>query len=642
MAGKIFINYRRDDDPGYTQALYQRLEGEFASDDLFYDIEGHHIRPGDDLRIVLNEQVARADVVLAVIGPRWAELLAARQDDHDDYHTTELQAALKQRKMIIPVLVGRAAMPRSNNLPEWLRPLAGRSAMGLLPERFKGDCQGLIGSLKERLAAAEKERAGLTEAERKAAEATRLEAEAQAAARAKAAEARGRAQAMPGLSAAEAEELANWAFINEREDIQDLRDHLARFPRGRTKEQARARLAALVWAGLGRKPGLQALRAYLDEFPNEANSVAAQAQIAALEQEAAEAEAAKRLKAQETESWGAVAASTDIATIRAFLREWPNGQHAAAAKSRIAELRRAARSRWRGILLGAGSTAALTALIYGALLTYQLVRLWPQFWDVSVKAEAAHDLKLNSPFRDCANCPWMVVVEEGNFIMGSPSKKKDQGPPSDETPPHKVTFESLFAVGKYEVTFDEWDACVAHGGCKQGPNDWFWRRGRRPIMKVSWDEAKEYVTWIGNLTGRAYRLLTESEWEYAARAGSVNAYYWGSKIGRGNANCANCTDQLDTQKAKIGWFNPNEWGLFSHTAKVGSFNPNNWELFDTAGNVAEWVEDCYHGTYEGAPDDGSAWITGDCKERVFRGGAWNQSFNRTPLGRPWSLRWRLS
>ena len=98
--------------------------------------------------------------------------------------------------------------------------------------------------------------------------------------------------------------------------------------------------------------------------------------------------------------------------------------------------------------------AALTALIYGALLTYQLVRLWPQFRDVSVKAEAAHDLKLNSPFRDCANCPWMVVVEEGNFIMGSPSKKKDQGPPSDETPPHKVTFESLFAVGKYEVTFD--------------------------------------------------------------------------------------------------------------------------------------------------------------------------------------------
>ena len=193
-------------------------------------------------------------MVLAVIGPRWAELLAARQDDHDDYHTTELQSGAQTAEEGGRSCVGwpcsDAAQQRG--LPEWLRPLAGRSATGLLPERFKGDCQGSIGSLKERLAAAEKERAGLTEAERKAAEATRLEAEAQAAARAKAAEARGRAQAMPGLSAAEAEELANWAFINEREDIQDLRDHLARFPRGRTKEQARARLAAPcgpAWGG---------------------------------------------------------------------------------------------------------------------------------------------------------------------------------------------------------------------------------------------------------------------------------------------------------------------------------------------------------------------------------------------------------
>src|SRR5262249_46783318 len=178
--GKIFINYRRGDDPGYTQALYQRLEDEFAAADLFMDVEGH-IKPGDDFVEALNSKVATADVLLTIIGPRWSELLAARADDPDDFVTIEIKAALDQGKRVIPVLVGGAGMPRADALPDTIRQLARRNAVGLRPERFRADCQGLVTALKEHLAAAEKERVARTEAERHAAEAARLEAEAQAA-----------------------------------------------------------------------------------------------------------------------------------------------------------------------------------------------------------------------------------------------------------------------------------------------------------------------------------------------------------------------------------------------------------------------------------------------------------------------------
>jgi hypothetical protein len=251
MAGKIFVNYRRGDDPGFTQALYQRLEDEFTADDLFMDVEGH-IKPGDDFVTVLNTQVAAADVVLAVIGPRWSELLAARANDPDDFVAIEIKAALGNNKRVIPVLVGGASMPRTDLLPEAIKPLARRNAVGLRPERFKADCQGLITALKEQLAAAETERAARSEAERAAAEAARLEAEAQAAARAQAAEERRRTQAAEGLSEEAirtAQELANWEFVKDRSDVQDLRDHLARFPTGTTERYALAKLdqSRAVW-----------------------------------------------------------------------------------------------------------------------------------------------------------------------------------------------------------------------------------------------------------------------------------------------------------------------------------------------------------------------------------------------------------
>ncbi len=201
--------------------------------------------------------------------------------------------------------------------------------------------------------------------------------------------------------------------------------------------------------------------------------------------------------------------------------------------------------------------------------------------------------------------PESAVIPAGSFQMGcvSDSVLCDD----DEFPVHTVTIPASLAVGKYEVTFSEWDACVESGGCRHVPDDWGWGRGNRPVMRVSWEDTQEYVAWLSEETGYEYRLLSESEWEYAARAGSRTAYSWGDEIGDNRANCGGCGSRWD----------------FERTAPVGSFAANAFGLHDMHGNVYEWVEDCWNGSYVGAPSDGSAWLRGDCSRRVLRGGSWN-------------------
>ena len=215
-------------------------------------------------------------------------------------------------------------------------------------------------------------------------------------------------------------------------------------------------------------------------------------------------------------------------------------------------------------------------------------------------------------FRDCPECPEMVpemvVVPAGSFTMRSPAS--EEGRSDGEDPVHRVTIEAPFVVGKYAVTFSEWDACVSAGGC-QGyrPDDAGWDCGARPAINVSWNDAKAYVGWLSGKTDKEYRLLSESEWEYAARAGTTTRYWWGNDIDRNRANCDGCGSRWDNEK----------------TAPVGSFAANGFGLHDMHGNVWEWVEDCWNGSYAGAPSDGSAWESGDCSQRVLRGGAWNNN-----------------
>ncbi|MBN8454297.1 SUMF1/EgtB/PvdO family nonheme iron enzyme [Accumulibacter sp.] len=208
-------------------------------------------------------------------------------------------------------------------------------------------------------------------------------------------------------------------------------------------------------------------------------------------------------------------------------------------------------------------------------------------------------------FRDCDQCPEMVVVPGGSFMMGSPETEGS----AEERPQHRVTFERPFAVGKYELTFDEWDACVADRGCNHKPDDRGWERGRQPVIDVSWDDAQAYVAWLAKKTGKPYRLLSEAEWEYAARAGSTTAYPWGKEPGRNRANFDGSGSQWSGKQ----------------TAPVGSFAPNAFGLYDMIGNVWESTQDCWNGSYAGAPMDGLPWLKGHCGRRVARGGFWDST-----------------
>ena len=215
-------------------------------------------------------------------------------------------------------------------------------------------------------------------------------------------------------------------------------------------------------------------------------------------------------------------------------------------------------------------------------------------------------LKAGDSFKEGADCPEMVVVPAGRFLMGSP---KGQGY-DNERPQHEVTIAKPFAVAKFALTFDEWDACAARGGCRPDVSDSGWGRGRRPVINVSWDDAQAYVKWLSSITGKPYRLLSEAEYEYAARAGTETKYPWGDDIklnGKAMANCDGCGSQWDDKQ----------------TAPVGSFSANRLGLYDMVGNVFEWTEDCWHANYEGAPADGSPWTSGDRVARVVRGGSWD-------------------
>jgi formylglycine-generating enzyme required for sulfatase activity len=220
-------------------------------------------------------------------------------------------------------------------------------------------------------------------------------------------------------------------------------------------------------------------------------------------------------------------------------------------------------------------------------------------------------LKPNDTFKECDDCPEMVVISTGSFTMGSPESEHVRS--EDEGPEHLVTFEQTFSVGKFAVTFDDWDACVADGGCNAyWPDDHGWGRGRLPVINVSWDDANAYVRWLSRKTGKTYRLLSEAEREYVTRAGSTTPFWWGVTISPQHANYNGNNAYGD------GPVGENR----ARTLPVDSFQSNPWGVYQVHGNVNEWTQDCWHYDYVGAPSDGSPWISGDCEFRVSRGGSW--------------------
>ena len=215
---------------------------------------------------------------------------------------------------------------------------------------------------------------------------------------------------------------------------------------------------------------------------------------------------------------------------------------------------------------------------------------------ITYDANSRYDASQVDPIR-----PKMVAIPGGRFRMGCVSGLDCD---DEEFPVHEVQVEA-FELGKYEVTFEEYDRFTAATG-RSAADDEGWGRGRRPVINVSWEDAVAYTRWLSEQTGQRYRLPSEAEWEYAARAGTEAKYSWGNQIGRNRANCDGCGSRWDnSQTAPVGWFGANGWGLH-----------------DMHGNVWEWVQDCWNDSYRGAPTDGSAWQQGNCSRRVLRGGSW--------------------
>ena len=315
-----------------------------------------------------------------------------------------------------------------------------------------------------------------------------------------------------------------------------------------------------------------------------------------------EAEARRQ---QETEFWESVRESTNPAELEAYLARWPDGVYAPHARTRMAVLRQ--------------------------------------------------DLEV---FRDCPDCPEMVAIPAGEFWMGSGAD--DEEAIRFERPRHRVSV-GRFALARYEVTRAEYGAFVSATGHSDGSRcwtddgrgnwEWRWRNGaswrnprfpqgdNHPVVCVNWEDAQSYVQWLSSKTGESYRLPSEAEWEYAARAGTEMRWYWANSVSSGQCGRANGADaSLRRQYERIEGLNLElaiscDDGM-AHTALVGSYEANVFGLFDMLGNVSEWTEDCWHENYARAPSDGSAWTRGgDCGRRVKRGGSWYSSPQRVRSAR---------
>jgi len=506
MPGKIFVNYRRDDVPGDARGVRDGMAAKFGKANVFMDVD--NLLVGQRFDVELAKALDACDLLIAVIGPRWVDLLKERTASGErDYVREEIAAALARKITVIPVRVGREgsmpALPRAGDLPEDIRDLVLHQKLDVAHERFGRDMAELIdGIVAVRKALAAGERPG-------------------------------RPTAVP------------WSWVGA--------GAMAVLAIGYVSA---AQLGVPVpW------PAGPATRA-----TDDASRAAEAARVKAAAERLADAEA--KLAAEQKARAGAEARAKQLADAADKARRDQDTREKA-ARDETARKKAEEDARARAAAEAEAKRKAFEDERQ-RLAAVEAKRLA----DLAAAEERrkAQEMSPGRVFRDCIDgCPEMVVVPAGRFKMGEGSSARD------------VTIQQAFAVGKFEVTFDEWGACVAGGGCtsNRSPSDPGWGKSRRPVINVSWNDAKEYVAWLSRKTGQTYRLLTEAEWEYAARAGTTTAYWWG--------------DKFDGSKANNG----------SQTVPVGQYAANAFGLHDMHGNVWEWCEDAY-----------------DASSRVVRGGSW--------------------
>ena len=342
-----------------------------------------------------------------------------------------------------------------------------------------------------------------------------------------------------------------------------------------------------LWEEVKKGNAAEDYQAYLSQYPKGKYVALAKSRLTRLQEEI-RAEADK----QERQSWQTAQETNTEQSYQGYLESYPAGQYTALAKARIGKLQK----------------------------------------------DATQSSRPGKTFRDCNECAEMVVIPAGSFDMGSPSG--EAGRQNDEGPVHRVSVKS-FALGRTEITKGQFAAFVQASGYDAGNKcyvlaneKWSEQEGANwknpgyaqgddhPAVCINWNDAKAYAEWMSRKTGKSYRLPTEAEWEYAARAGSASSRYWGEDADQA-CGYANVGDQ--TLKNQVsGWQYPthNCTDGYAYTAPVGHYKPNAFGLYDMIGNVWEWVQDSYHENYNGAPTDGTEWA-GDGAGRVLRGGSWN-------------------
>ena len=293
--------------------------------------------------------------------------------------------------------------------------------------------------------------------------------------------------------------------------------------------------------------------------------------------------------------WNSIKDSTHASDYEAYLKAYPKGRFATLAQARMARLRAPPAG---GAATAPGSPAPPPK---AKATPVKPAPAPPTTAPTTAPAAASAVAKAGAEIRDCPACPVLVAIPAGSFTMGNNSSD-----PS-EKPAHQVTIGAPVAIGKFEVTVQQWNACVDGRGCPQvaQPAN---TPANAPMRDVSWDDAQQYVKWLGAASGKPYRLPTEAEWELAARGGTATRYWWGEQMTTGKANCKECGPPWTADRP----------------ASVGTFSANPYGLHDTSGSVWEWVGDCWHNNFKDAPADGRSWDEPNCRVRVIRGGSWRE------------------
>jgi formylglycine-generating enzyme required for sulfatase activity/serine/threonine protein kinase len=408
------------------------------------------------------------------------------------------------------------------------------------------------------------------------------------------------------------EETRRWQEALEADTAFAYRLFIEDFPDSIHEDQALVHLERLdhqAWGKAEFEGTRAAIESYLEQFPgglHEADAKIALEEIRLAEQ--ARDRELQDLERQDHEAWEAARTARTVAAIDQYLEAWPAGLHGDEARELKRQIQAAANDQ-------RAFDAARKLNTIDAYQSY--VDAFPKGNSVAQALEAIDGLTLRpgKTFRDCSDCPTMVVVPAGSFWQGS--DETDSDALKMETPRRMVTFAEPFAVSVFEITLEQWDRCVADGGCSTRPRDNGWGRGSRPVIMVSWNDAQEFTSWLSQKTGQSYSLPSESQWEYAARAGEESDWL------SGDAARVCEYGNIAGQESGFRWQHEDCGDQAAmETLPVGSFRPNAFGVYDVIGNVAEWTLDCMNLSYLDAPADGSAWGRGICSSRMTRGGSW--------------------